>query len=419
MVGTSETGVTFDAFEAELHTTLSHLYTPLYQPAALLARVLGLPAAQDGDTLRKTIVQAIEALKPAPDVPTTARTWRIYELLARRYVHNISHKQTALQLGISPRHLSREQAQAVHLLAQHLWRHSQMPTPTDAEPASTAPLPTAPSDADAERTAFRDQVRQELIALQANAPGLIADVPQAMQSLAALGTALTGSAALHLVVCPPPSALFALIHPTVLRQLLITSVEKVAQQLTAGEIRLTATQDAQGITITVCGAPAQAGPLPQSDFIREILTLLGGAVTVQGGDEQLAFVLHLPSVAKVAVLVVDDNTDLVHFYQRYVEGTRYELVHVREGQAVFATVTAALPDLIVLDVMLPDIDGWQLLIDLRRHPLTQQIPIIVCSVVRREQLAMSLGATAYLPKPVHRQVFIQALEQAALSSPVA
>jgi CheY-like chemotaxis protein len=61
--------------------------------------------------------------------------------------------------------------------------------------------------------------------------------------------------------------------------------------------------------------------------------------------------------------------------------------------------------------MLPDIDGWKLLTQLREHPATQAVPIIVCSVVRREKLALALGATMYVSKPVGYQQFVQALDQ--------
>ena len=61
--------------------------------------------------------------------------------------------------------------------------------------------------------------------------------------------------------------------------------------------------------------------------------------------------------------------------------------------------------------MLPDADGWELLTRLREHAATASTPIIICSVVRREELALALHATLYLAKPVRRQQFIQALEQ--------
>jgi CheY-like chemotaxis protein len=130
---------------------------------------------------------------------------------------------------------------------------------------------------------------------------------------------------------------------------------------------------------------------------------------------QVSFQVELPAARKVTVLVVDDNADLIHFYRRYLTGTRYQIVHIAEGQNLLERVGQIAPDIIVLDVMLPDMDGWELLTQLREDPLTQTTPIVVCSVVRREELALALGAAAYLSKPVRRQQFIQALEQLQVS----
>jgi CheY-like chemotaxis protein len=69
------------------------------------------------------------------------------------------------------------------------------------------------------------------------------------------------------------------------------------------------------------------------------------------------------------------------------------------------------PAIIVLDVMLPDIDGWQLLTHLHEHPLTRSTPVIVCSVVKEEALALALGATIFLAKPVEPERFVEALDQ--------
>ncbi|MCC6189306.1 MAG: response regulator, partial [Anaerolineales bacterium] len=124
--------------------------------------------------------------------------------------------------------------------------------------------------------------------------------------------------------------------------------------------------------------------------------------------------LLLATKDKAVVLVVDDNFDLVHFYKRYVEGTGYEVIHASEGSQVWSLVKQRPPDLIVLDVMLPDINGWHLLHELHQHPATLQIPIVICSVIDQAALAHSLGAAAYLAKPVHRQAFIQTLDHVRL-----
>jgi CheY-like chemotaxis protein len=130
-------------------------------------------------------------------------------------------------------------------------------------------------------------------------------------------------------------------------------------------------------------------------------------------DEDHVFLwAEMPSVGRIIVLAVDDNPDMARFYRRSAEGTSYRIVHVAQGQEAFKTIEAIAPDIIVLDVMLPDVDGWQLLMHLHEHHATRSIPVIVCTVVREEELALSLGAALYLPKPVRPHEFIQALDQA-------
>ena len=62
--------------------------------------------------------------------------------------------------------------------------------------------------------------------------------------------------------------------------------------------------------------------------------------------------------------------------------------------------------------MLPGIDGWELLTHLHETPHTRAIPVIVCSVIRGEEMALALGATLYLQKPIRSRQFITALDQA-------
>ena len=66
---------------------------------------------------------------------------------------------------------------------------------------------------------------------------------------------------------------------------------------------------------------------------------------------------------------------------------------------------------ILLDIMMPQRDGWTLLGQLREHPDTHAIPVIVCSILPQEQLALVLGAAAFLRKPVSRADLLRALAQ--------
>jgi CheY-like chemotaxis protein len=67
---------------------------------------------------------------------------------------------------------------------------------------------------------------------------------------------------------------------------------------------------------------------------------------------------------------------------------------------------------IVLDVMMPGVDGWELLQRIRHAPELEAVPVVVCSVLKDADLAEALGAAAFVNKPVLRQSFITALETA-------
>jgi len=170
---------------------------------------------------------------------------------------------------------------------------------------------------------------------------------------------------------------------------------------------------AQGDRVTITIAGDAPGRSSDDHLVRELLAAHDGSLEVRTFANRVEMCIKLPSATSVSVLVIDDNEDLVHFYRRYTSGTRYSITHLSEGSAVLETVEETKPDIIVLDVMLPDVDGWELLSHLHEYPASRAIPVIVCSVVREEELALALGAFSYLPKPVRRQQLLDALGRAA------
>ena len=67
------------------------------------------------------------------------------------------------------------------------------------------------------------------------------------------------------------------------------------------------------------------------------------------------------------------------------------------------------PAIIVLDVMMPEQDGWTLLGQLRVHPQTRDIPVIIYTILAQEELALALGAADFIRKPVSQGAFLQLL----------
>ena len=113
------------------------------------------------------------------------------------------------------------------------------------------------------------------------------------------------------------------------------------------------------------------------------------------------------------MLAVDDNPDTLHLFSRYAANTRYNVIGVRQPVQVVALAEKVAPQIVVLDVMLPEVDGWQLLGQLHAHPALDRVPIIVCTILPQERLAHALGASAFLRKPVGREEFLAALDAQA------
>jgi CheY-like chemotaxis protein len=144
-----------------------------------------------------------------------------------------------------------------------------------------------------------------------------------------------------------------------------------------------------------------------------LVELSGGHIRLRFDDADrhfLAATLDLPATEQVSVLVIDDNVDMLSLLERYLSNSRYRFLGTSNPREVFALAGRYLPRAVVLDVMLPDVDGWEILQRLREHPTTRDVPIIVCTILPHRQLAMTLGAAAFIQKPVTREALLSALD---------
>jgi CheY-like chemotaxis protein len=251
-----------------------------------------------------------------------------------------------------------------------------------------------------------------LASLRERAPGAVADVAYTLRDTAELERLLSSRHGVELHLGPVPPELKVEIHPSALRQVLIAAIGQLLQHMSSGKIMLCAEHEEGHVRIGIAGCPVRVDQAPMLSFIREILDAHGGSVEVDSDGTSVSLWVKLPAVGESIVLVVDDNPESAHFYRRCVGGTRYHVVHVTEGQRVFQDVETFQPEVIVLDIMLPDVDGWELLALLHERPATRTIPVIVCSVIRERDLALALGAALYLPKPVRCRQFILAMDRA-------
>ena len=100
------------------------------------------------------------------------------------------------------------------------------------------------------------------------------------------------------------------------------------------------------------------------------------------------------------VLIVDDDEDMQALLQAVLEKQEYEVVTAEDGLAALEELENSTPDLILLDLMMPRMDGYAFTEELRQRGLQSSIPIIVISAdVNAKQNTEQLGANSYIAKP--------------------
>jgi signal transduction histidine kinase/CheY-like chemotaxis protein len=115
------------------------------------------------------------------------------------------------------------------------------------------------------------------------------------------------------------------------------------------------------------------------------------------------------------VLVVEDDPKAVELLRLYLEEIGCPVEVAWDGEEGFDKARKLHPHLITLDLLLPKIDGWDLLVRLKEEPETREIPVVIVSIVEERGKGFALGATDYLVKPVSREELVNVLQRVSLT----
>jgi CheY-like chemotaxis protein len=406
--------LTSDQFLKHLRDALNHLYDPDRLRQSPLAILFGVADRFDTPAcLQRILTEAIESLKPTANEPPQSRSRRVYDLLLYRYVQQFSQQEVANQLGMSVRHLRREQRSALEALAYRLWEQfhlaAKLGEDADVEPITqteaVSPTLTVPT------------VNAELAWLKDAPPNMSTDPNQALPAVLDLVQPLAHRHGVHLeisLVDPLPQLA---VHPVALRQTLLNLLSVAIQRAPRSRVCISTRPLLWEVEIRVWCTDAPLGPRPMLDnegasldMAHHLAGLCGGELVLSVDEQAFDATLTLPALEQLPVLVIDDNADTLQLMQRYAAGTRYRLIGTQDPEQVLSLVQEFSPQIIVLDVMMPQVDGWEVLGRLRQHPRIGHIPIIVCTILAQEELALSLGASAFVRKPVTRQALLAALD---------
>ena len=113
------------------------------------------------------------------------------------------------------------------------------------------------------------------------------------------------------------------------------------------------------------------------------------------------------------VLVVEDDPRSLELLRLYLGSAGFSVTEARDGDAAVKLAAEVHPSAIVLDIMLPDRDGWDVLAQLKRDSSTDSIPVIVASMLDEKGRGFALGAADYLVKPISQPDLLAAIRRCA------
>ncbi len=111
------------------------------------------------------------------------------------------------------------------------------------------------------------------------------------------------------------------------------------------------------------------------------------------------------------VLCIDDDPDSIEILRKHLVPEGYAVSYAFSGDEGIRIAKQIRPDLITLDIMMPEKDGWQVLRELKQEVSTKSVPVVIHSMIDNRPLAISLGAIDVMPKPIDAQALLGLVER--------
>ena len=140
--------------------------------------------------------------------------------------------------------------------------------------------------------------------------------------------------------------------------------------------------------------------------------------TVHPSHEGAADTVARAPGGRARVLVIEDDPSSVRLLQAYLGESGYDVSVAPNGERGLELALADPPAAILLDILLPGIDGWEVLRRLKQNPAVRDVPVVIVTVVDERSVGLALGAVDYFVKPIERDALIARLDRHTFTTKV-
>lgn len=376
----------YDIASLETHPALFSVIKP---PSGL--------TGSKGEYVRQFMIDAIEQLRPPlKELSLTAPEWRPYIILIKRYIEGMGSQELADLLAISQRQMRRDHHKALTAISEIVWAIC---------------YPNEKSDGEEELNPIIE-IHNEMI-----------DPIETTKGVYAMLRNQFDQKQIHVEFLPSNGYTPVITDRVILRQVLISLFNDILHNQAGETLQIRCDSSINQVSLEFksivncdsCDCDPSSDETNVDEFTavnywcERIHSRLEEICINEGATRIVKRTLWLPHSDQKIMLVIDDQEPVVNLFQRYLSQTDILIIGVSHPEDAIPLARHLRPALITLDVMMPKMDGWELLQLIKLDEMLNDIPVIVCSAWDDPELSRSLGAQVYLKKPVTQKMLLEAV----------
>jgi CheY-like chemotaxis protein len=393
-------------FQNDVKDILNHLSDPAYLENHNLLNLFytgeEAPISVRMHSLRETIQKSINFLQPPEGTPSNATEWRCYKILTFRYFQLKEWHVIEEELGLSQRQVQRDLKKGLDALISILWDHHSSQT------QSIDPL-EAETEEEVE-TYDQELIKEELKnwEISYDLINLSQILEQALQLCKSL---LNTEFHEHMDMKDVDTTLNVMVDQVLTKQGLYKIFSMIGENTENLQVQIK-TRKLNDFFYELAFT-FNTSNIHNSDhwsIAQLFFTIQGLRHHFTEKDSLTEISVILPVKKQISCLVIDDVESVRRLIERMLGSYGIQVFGADNYTNALNLIQLVKPDFILLDILMPKMDGWQMIKNLKSNPQTMEIPVIICSVLFEPELSQAVKAAAYIRKPINRLELIKTLQ---------